>query len=44
LEVEELPKDVMTALQRHGVENVGVLVPLLDMANHGSGKQVKFQM
>ncbi|KAF6252487.1 hypothetical protein COO60DRAFT_1552761, partial [Scenedesmus sp. NREL 46B-D3] len=40
LEVEELRKDMRTALQQQGVEDVGVLVPLLDMANHGSGDQV----
>lgn len=41
LEVEELPRDVRIALQQHGVEDVGVLVPLLDMANHGTGEQVR---
>lgn len=40
LEVEELPAHVAARLQERGVEDVGVMVPLLDMANHGSGQQV----
>jgi hypothetical protein len=40
LEVEELPGDIRNAIQQLEVEDVGVLVPLLDMANHASGDQV----
>lgn len=40
MEVEDVPREVRGKLSQHGIEDVGVMVPLMDMANHGSGDQV----